>query len=291
MVGGGQLSAIGAVHLARMLGTTMNLWRGLTEELDRWSDADRCATFWWRDDDAVAPTPELEALLRCAQTVPVALSVIPCVSTRELAARLRGLSSVVVLQHGWDHTNHANAGKSEYPPCRSAAEVAWELKTGAAVLAERFGAQTLRVFVPPWHSFDDRFLAVLPLNGISHLSRKGPRSRVLAAPGLRQVNVHVAPVRWTAQPSFTEADGDDCLLTIIDHLAGRRTSRYDPLEPTGLLTHHLVQNGRSYGWMSRLISVTSQHPAGRWLAARDVFRTGPDLDLTPIARTETTGTA
>lgn len=42
------------------------MWDRLAAELDRWDAAGRRATFWWRDDDAVAPTPALDACLKAA---------------------------------------------------------------------------------------------------------------------------------------------------------------------------------------------------------------------------------
>jgi hypothetical protein len=125
------------------------------------------------------------------------------------------------------------------------------------------------VFVPPFHGFDDRFLPLLPRNRIPFISRKGPRSSRFAAKSLRQVNTHVSPIRWTAPSTF----GDDAqyLSEIVDHLSGRRTGRYDPSEPTGLLTHHLWQHEAADKFVSRLISVTSQHPAVKWLHGSEVF--------------------
>src|SRR5438067_1425761 len=72
-------------------------WPDLVAELDRWGETGHVASLWWRDDDAVAPTPELIALLQVAGAAPVALSVIPAEASRELrgfldtAAALTGL--------------------------------------------------------------------------------------------------------------------------------------------------------------------------------------------------------
>ena len=38
-------------------------WDRLEREIDAWAAAGREATLWWRDDDAVAATAELERLL------------------------------------------------------------------------------------------------------------------------------------------------------------------------------------------------------------------------------------
>lgn len=250
----------------------MNIWLRLTEELDRWSDEGKIASFWWRDDDAVAPTRQLETLLAHARSFPLALAVIPGLAAPELAERLRDLRSVVVLQHGWAHRNYLADGRSEFPASRSEHEVARELAEGRSRLRDLFGEQSIAGFVPPWHMFDDRFLPLLPGNGLKCISRKGPRPSLYAAPDLVQVNAHVAPIRWTVPPDFDNED--ESVLAIVDHLRGRRVGLYDAHEPTGLLTHHLVQNARSYEFISRFLSVTAQHPAGEWVEARDFLQFG-----------------
>jgi hypothetical protein len=247
----------------------ISIWHSLTEELDCWLDTGRTATFWWRDDDAIAPTPQLELLLKHAQSVPISLAVIPASTTPELAQRLHDVHSVVVLQHGWLHSNHAAPTKSEYPRSRADSDVARELAAGRRLLADNFGQQAIPAFVPPWHAFDNRFLALLPRSGSVGISRKGPRPNLFAAEGLLQVNTHVAPVKWTVPPSF--GDVDEYLAAIVDHLHGRRIGRYDSDEPTGLLTHHLVQDDRSYDFMARLGDVILRHPAAKWLDGREVF--------------------
>ncbi len=84
-----------------------------------------------------------------------------------------------------------------------------------------------------------------------------------------QINAHVSPIRWSDPPSF-EDDGV-YLDSIVDHLCGRRTGRYDRDEPTGLLTHHLFQNARSYEFIARLVESVSRHDATAWLDARTMF--------------------
>jgi hypothetical protein len=37
-------------------------WATLQRELDRWAESGKTATFWWRDDDAVEETPQLQTL-------------------------------------------------------------------------------------------------------------------------------------------------------------------------------------------------------------------------------------
>src|SRR2546421_209291 len=107
-------------------------WPDFVAELDRWGETGHVASLWWRDDDAVAPTPELTALLQVAGAAPVALAVIPAEASRELASFLDNAPQVAVLQHGWRHTNHAAAGakRSEFPARRAEAAVVDELAEG-----------------------------------------------------------------------------------------------------------------------------------------------------------------
>jgi hypothetical protein len=251
----------------------MSSWEQLTKELDCWERNGATATFWWRDDDAVDDTPQLDVLLKHAGTIPLALAVMPGLATRDLAARLAKHASVVVLQHGWRHDNHASSGNSEYPASRSMADVSQELADGRRVLTTLFGPQAIPVLAPPWHGFDACFLPLLRRNGLMGISRKGPRPAPFAAEGVVQTNAHVALIEWSIPPSFA---GDDLYLDrIIDHLRGRRLGRYDTNEATGLLTHHLVQDDKSYAFIARLAAVVSGHRACLWMDATELFSREP----------------
>ena len=242
----------------------------LTDELNRWLQAGVTATFWWRDDDAISDTEELDELLNCARQVPIALAVIPNRAEQSLALKIARYHSVTVLQHGWCHTNHTTEGSnSEYPDGRSMLEVAREFSIGRHVLSNFFGTQYLPVFAPPWHGFSDLYLSLLSQAGIMAISRKGARECAINS-GLVVSNVHCAPILWSDPPSFSTES--DYLSIIIDHLEGRRRGRYDSTEPTGILTHHLVQNKQSYAFMTTLSEIVSQHPAALWLNAREVFQ-------------------
>jgi peptidoglycan/xylan/chitin deacetylase (PgdA/CDA1 family) len=246
----------------------MEQWTALTLELDRWHAAGEVATFWWRDDDAVSDTPELHDLLSCAGATPIALAVIPALADRSLAERLRACRSATVLQHGWSHENHAGCTRSEYPSTRDEREVANEFLLGQRILGELFRSQNLPVFAPPWHGFDECHLPLLKASGLAAISRKGARSTRIAF-GLKQSNVHCVPICWTNPPSFgSEADH---LQAVLDHLEGRRLRTCDMDEPTGILTHHLVQDARAYEFMIRLVAAVSDHPGASWLSAPEVF--------------------
>ena len=42
-------------------------------------------------------------------------------------------------------------------------------------------------------------------------------------------------------------------------------------EPTGILTHHLVQDDATDAFLDRLIAVSVAHPAVLWLDAGEIF--------------------
>jgi hypothetical protein len=258
------------------------MWSLLTDELNHWAQGGMVATFWWRDDDAVSDTAQLDDLLNCAGRVPVALAVIPSLADRSLAKKLARYPSVTVLQHGWKHTNHATQGYSEYPAGRSTNEVAREFSVGHRLLKDLFGVQSLPVFVPPFHDFDESYLSLLPQTGLKAISRKGARSDTVVF-GLAVSNIHCAPIVWGEPPSFSS--DEEYLCAIIEHLGGRRRGRYDVSEPTGVLTHHLQQNALSYAFMAKLVATLLEHPAASWLDARDVFHLRPEVgEKKPMCR-------
>jgi hypothetical protein len=249
-------------------GMPSGAWSELDEELSRWKEADKVATFWWRDDDAAEPGEALDRLLEVAGELPISLAVIPAEVAPDLAYRLAA-PQISILQHGWRHANHATgASLSEFPNKRTEHDVRVELAAGRKILLNLFVARALPVFVPPWHAFDDRFLPLLAETGIKSISRKGPRATAYVS-GIFHSNIHAVPINWTDPPSF---NGEEAVLCeIVEHLRGRRTGECDEAEPTGILTHHLVQDAESYEFLHKFIRVLSSNPNAVWLSARDIF--------------------
>jgi hypothetical protein len=251
-------------------------WPDLIDELDRWEEAGRVATLWWRDDDAVAPTRALDRLLAINQTVPIALAVIPAIAERELAAWLscptRSVdgSRIAVLQHGWRHVSHAaNGKKSEFPSGRPVTEVTLELCTGRARLIELFGGRALPVLVPPWNRFDDTLLSLLSGCGLSAISRAKPRRTTKPTAGFVESNIHIDLVAWAEGRGFI---GEEAALDgLIANLRARRLFSICSAEPTGVLTHHLVQDEATDEFLYRLCETIETHPAALWLDTPQVF--------------------
>jgi hypothetical protein len=251
-------------------------WPDLVDELDRWEEAGHVATLWWRDDDAVAPSQALERLVSITRQVPIALAIIPAAARAELAAWLtdRGASApgarIDVLQHGWNHSNHSvGEKKSEFPAERASADVAVELAEGRTRLTELFGTRALPVLVPPWNRFDDHHLPHLGRCGFSGISRAKPRRRARPVPGVVEANVHVDVVAWAGGRKFIGEEA--ALSSLIAHLRARRLGLACADEPTGILTHHLIQDEPTEVFLQRLLDVSGAHVAAHWLAAIEIF--------------------
>lgn len=246
-------------------------WPDLVAELDRWGESGHVANLWWRDDDAVAPTPALTTLLQVAGEMPVGLAVIPAKAHPELAGFLEDTPGLAVLQHGWRHANHAAADtkKCEFPASRPAAAVAAELAEGRTRLNGLFGKRALPVFVPPWNRFADEFVPLLTKVGIRGLSAMASRKFKGLHPNIASMDVHLDLVAWKNGKRFI---GTAAALTgLIGHLRTRRTGQAERDRATGILTHHLVMDRSTAGFLDRLVATIGRHQAARWANAAELL--------------------
>jgi hypothetical protein len=260
-------------------------WRGLAAELDRWPRGS--ATFWWRDDDAGAPAPAFDRLLRLAgaHEAPLALAVVPTWLDEAAAAAIdAGPAGIRVLQHGYAHRNHeppapdGGRGKPAELGATRPPEVALaELATGWARLEALVTARLRPVLVPPWNRIGPAVRDALPQAGYRVLSTFGVRSATTATPGLRTLNTHVDPIAWGAGKRFRGAAWTFDQLTA--HLAARRRGEVDPAEPTGLLTHHRDLPPAAWAAFDALFGRLLGHPAVRFPALDSLLdgREGPDV--------------
>jgi hypothetical protein len=255
--------------LPRAAAGTAAEWPDLVVELDRWEEAGRVASLWWRDDDAVAPTPRLDRLLDLSVGVPLALAVIPADVEGDLASALQHFPRVTVLQHGWCHANRALAGKkSEYPAERHPVEIADELDEGRKRLVALFGPRALPVFVPPWNRFADRFVPLLAEAGLTALSQIAPR-KTAPPPGIRVVDVHVDVVDWHGNRGFTGTGA--ALGRFLAELRARRGGDADPAGAIGVLTHHLIMDCATEEFMAQLAEIVAGHRAARWAGVPELM--------------------
>jgi hypothetical protein len=243
-------------------------WSGLLGELDRWGEAGRVATFWWRDDDAESVTPQLGRLLALAGAAPVALAVVPAAASRELPGALAPYSTVAVVQHGWRHANHAAAGKkSEFPAERPPGEAARDIAAGRERLARMFGERALPVFVPPWNRIAPQVIPLLAEAGIRGLSVMAPRPEILAQSALAAIDAHVDLVDWHGGRRFIGTAA--ALGGLVAALRTRHGAPAASGGATGILTHHLVMDDATAAFLGRLQDAVASHAAARWADIRE----------------------
>lgn len=253
----------------------MTGWQGLTEELDCWAAEGRSASFWWRDDDATAPTPALDRLvgLHRASGIPLALAIIPARAVSGLADRLTSEPGIAALQHGYAHQNHAAAAekKSEFPFARPLADRLADMKAGHALMAKHFGPQLQPVFVPPWNRLTPDCLPAMAGLGYAAVSVFQARSGYWAAPGLAALPTHIDPIDWHGNDNVAAADRS--LTAACTHLRAMRLGEQAP-QPLGLLTHHLRHDETIWRFAAEFLSRTARHPAAVWLDVRAALEVG-----------------
>lgn len=231
--------------------------------LDQHADAGRTIDVWWRDDDAVRPTPALDRLLTLARQTgsEVVLAVVSATAERSLAERLDG-ERVAIAVHGYVHANHAPPGDkpAEFGPHRPMAAMAAEARRGRERLATLFPDADLAVFVPPWNRMAPALLPELKRVGFAAASLFGTARR---EPGRRRgPNSHLDPVDWRGTRSLAAPHR---IVAAFEDAASTG-------EPVGLLTHHLCFDEALWRFCAELMALLAAHPAVRQVAARDLLQ-------------------
>jgi hypothetical protein len=248
-------------------------WYWLRRELDRWAEAGLTAEFWWRDDDAIERTPQLEKLIGLGNRyeTPLALAVIPAKLKADLVDVVASQPQVSVLQHGYAHISHAEPGqrKLELGGSKNVDHVMTDLKTGLDHLQQQFSSRFYPVLVPPWNRIDAAIITRLAEVGFIGLSAMKVRKSARPAVGLRQINTHLDPINWRHHQGFI---GDfPAIAILVQHLIAKRCGYRDSEEPTGLLTHHLVQNERVWIFVESLLQFINDHPAAGWCSVDSIW--------------------
>lgn len=239
-------------------------WREFEDALARRRDAGRAPVFWWRDDDAGTPTPEIVRLvdLSSAAEIPLALAVVPEDAQPALFHLLH--ARVAVLQHGTDHRNRASPGekKTEFPASENEDLALGRLAAARKQLASMAGAWLLPVLAPPWNRLRGSLAARLPEAGLLGLSAYGPRPAAQPAPGLTQVNTHIDIIAWQASRRFA---GEEQALGLACAQLALMSD-----EPIGVLTHHAVHDAACWTFLERLFDASRRGGAG-WAHPGAVF--------------------
>lgn len=217
-------------------------WTPLTTELTLWRAGGLALPLWWRDDDAIAATPDLEVLTALAEDLhlPVHLAVIPKLAQPFLPHFVADHDAVIPVVHGWQHQNHAPAGakKAEFGYPRP--DALTDARQALARMQALFGARLLPIFVPPWNRLDPGLLPGLAQAGYCGVSTYLPRTARLAVPGLVRINTHIDPIFWRGGRGLVPPE--EQIAGIVSLLQDRRMGLSDAAEPLGFLTHHLVHN-------------------------------------------------
>lgn len=244
----------------------------LARELDLWAAESRVAAFWWRDDDAIAPTPALTQLLDLSDTyrIEVAIAVIPAAAIDALADTLDRRAQVAVLQHGFAHKNHAPLGEPavECGGDRPVDAVLAELAEGRRRLAQMFGPRANPILAAPWNRIERPVLELLGEVGLLGASAYGPRAAMAGAHGLVVANAHVDPMNWRDRRF---AGHDKALSGVLGELKARRLGTTERGEPLGLLTHHLDHDAGLWDFLDGFFRATTAHPVARWIGVNEAF--------------------
>jgi len=219
-------------------------WSPVDRALRRARDQGCAIRFWWRDDDAIADTPQLGRLLGLSRRMQagIALAVIPHRLEPSLTERLQDAPSAFALVHGSTHANHAppDQKKAEFGAQRPIAAMRAEAEQALRLMQEKIGRRLLPVFVPPWNRIAPELIRQLPPLGYIALSTFTDRKAAFPAEGLLQVNAHIDPIDWHGTRSL--ADPAAIAAGMASAIDRRVTGAADPEEPIGFLTHHLIHD-------------------------------------------------
>lgn len=246
-------------------------WYPLEVELTHWHAASLSLPLWWRDDDAIAPTSQLDHLsdLAAQLGLPVHLAVIPHAATPALADYVARGETLIPVVHGWSHKNHAPASekKAEFRLNRPLDEVVADAAAGLSRLDALFGNTLRPMLVPPWNRIAPEVIEHLPSLGYRILSTATPRRTKMAAAGLEQVNTHLDPIDWRGSRGLISPDR--LIVQTVNLLRDRREGRADNAEPFGVLTHHLVHDQDIWAFTEALLKHLLDGPATLWVAPKN----------------------
>jgi hypothetical protein len=266
--------------MAENVDAAASFWDGLAEELAAWQADGAVASFWWRDDDAVAGTSALARLVALSATaaVPIGIAAIPKLVETSLAPAVAGRSTVWLLQHGFAHIDHAKGladpakkgkGAWELGLHRPFDVVLGELAAGREIMQAAFAAQFLPVVAAPWNHIDPALMPGLRERGYFGVSAYGERPLFPPLPGFVEANIHFDVSNWKHGARFR---GEGAALEmIVGHLRRRRSGEAERGEPTGIVTHHAALDEASWKFMAALLGFVARHPAAVWLSPQEIF--------------------
>lgn len=241
------------------------------EELEEWRGASRKVRIWWRDDDAIRPTPALLRLADMAKNhcVPVTLAVIPALAEPGLANVLAANPMFNASVHGYAHENHALEGakKTELitTPQRPLETVRAELMSAREAISSLFGDDAASIIVPPWNRISQDVVDILPELGFRLLSgfTFDPMPGVIA-----QLNCQLDLMDWRPVRK-----GKKCHEVISELASVLRQARLNDYAPVGILSHHLVHDEDAWKASEHLMGFISDSSDMIAFGAADYLKT------------------
>ena len=178
------------------------LFSPLLAELQHWQAAGKQATLWLRDDDAIDDGPKLQRLIDVCSGVNLSLAIIPKFASKALFERINKSENVWVLQHGWQHVNHAATGekKSEFGEHRPIETMLDEIAQGWIKLSSVANFR-LPIFVPPWNRIKHDLINAIHQTPNIPNKVSVYNSRIKADRNLK-INTHVDIINWRDGRSF-----------------------------------------------------------------------------------------
>ncbi len=237
-------------------------WRPVEAEIELWHDAHMTLPLWWRDDDAIEPTAQLEQLIGIAtdNDIPVHLAIIPKFATKELRDRISQTPYIIPVTHGWSHESHSPVDQknAEFGSNRPIEDSIQDLILGADRMSDLFGSGMKSMFVPPWNRINPDLSEHLVAIGYDNLSTYLPRNTKYNIEKLEQINTHIDPISWKIDKSLIQSD--TLITNIANALKDRRLGLTDNDEPFGLLTHHLIHDDAIWDFVKQFLTIMRKAP-------------------------------
>lgn len=201
------------------------------DQLKAYIETHPALTFWWRDDDACAASPQLDMLI--ALGIPVKLAMIP----DKVQASFDLPQNFAVWQHGFDHTNHSAGKKCELSDAVSQSELLANLKSGQAKLQHLFPYHFENILTPPWNRIDPNIGAQLTFyDAISSYYKNEIHS------DLPRRDCHIDLVDWQTK----QLKSYDVLLSELQKLEAQNITHI------GILSHHLIHSKSDFEQLKTL---------------------------------------
>ncbi len=266
-------------------------WKDVSRELDRWAARGLKARFWVRDDDACEASAPLKRLHEFATRydIVIGLAIIPGQVHPSLPEFLTDEGRRFhPLCHGWQHINHAPAGRkwSEFSEGRPVAAAISDARSAFNVFRKYFAGGDA-VFVPPFGQISGAVIRALPAIGfagvsagpgwlerkLSHLPSLAiriPPVRIPFRSPVPRLDVQIDPIDWKSRTAHSAATISDA---IVRSLRPRRMGFLASDAPIGFVTHHLDHDDGIWAACDDALDVLRGHRAVEFLHVGQFFST------------------